>query len=252
VDVPFYQYQRNEAGLFTELYLPKRAEFQGTLYKVLTEGFDLDKLKAHFRDPHRQPGIRRMLRGYSRVENYTDVDVEELRPLFFGYSLYEVDGVYHSPARGIIEERTQVIRFLLKPDVEELLARCEAGADRRGEAVLLAREFLRSPTLERESFLLAEGSHITERLRDRLPNYLAGVDYLDRWMNQVRMFLFGYVVYEICARILELHREERLSAEQLEEEIWFASFSNLSISRVTRGFGGEGGTWAGGAAASEG
>jgi hypothetical protein len=56
VGVPFYQYQRNEAGFFTELYLAKRAEFQGTLYKVLTEGFDLDKLKAHFRGPSQAEG----------------------------------------------------------------------------------------------------------------------------------------------------------------------------------------------------
>jgi hypothetical protein len=223
------------------IYLPKRADFQGTLYKVLTEGFDLGKLKAHFRDAERQPGIRRMLHGYHRLENYTDADVEALRPLFFGYSLYEVDGVYRSPARGILEERTQVVRFLLMPDYDELLARCGGGVEQRGEAVLLAREFLRGPILERESFLLAEGIGIAERLQHRLPNYLAGVDYLDRWMNQVRMFLFGYVVYEICARIMELHRHARLSAEQLEEEIWFASFSNLSISRVTRTFGGEGG-----------
>jgi hypothetical protein len=234
---PFYQYQRNEAGLFTELYLPKKAEFQGTLYKVLTEGFDLGKLRAHFRDPARQPGIRRMLRGYPRVENYTDADVEALRPLFFGYSLYEVDGVYHSPRRGILEERTQVVRFLLKPDFDDLLARCGAGPDRRGEAVALARGFLRGPHLDRESFLRAEGPHLAEHYGQGLPDVLAGVEYLDRWMNQVRMFLFGYVVHQICARILELHDQRRLSAEELEEEIWFASFSNLSVSRVTRASG---------------
>jgi hypothetical protein len=231
---PFYQYQRNEAGLFTELYLPKKAEFQGTLYKVLTEGFDLARLKAHFRDRKKQPGIRRMLRGYPRVEHYTRADVEELRPLFFGYSLYEVDGVYHSPERGILEERTQVVRFLLKPDFGELLVRCGAGAERRDEAVILAREFLRAPELEGEAFLRIEEERIARRFRDTLPNYLAGVEYLDRWMNQVRMFLFGYVVYEICARILELHRERRLRPEQMEEEIWFTSFSNLSVSRVVR------------------
>jgi hypothetical protein len=236
---PFYQYQRNEAGLFTELYLPKKAEFQGTLYKVLTEGFDLARLKAHFRDPDKQPGIRRILRGYPRVEHYTEADVEALRPLFFGYSLYEVDGVYNSPERGVMEERTQVVRFLLKPDFDDLLAECGAGPDKRGEAVILAREFLRSPDLEAESFLRTEGPRIAQRFGTTLPNHLAGVQYLDRWMNQVRMYLFGYVVHEICDRILELYHEKRLSPEQLEEEIWFTSFSNLSVSRVTRTSEGE-------------
>jgi hypothetical protein len=202
--------------------------------KVLTEGFDVALLKAHFRDPGKQPSIRRMLHGYPRIENYTDADVEAFAPLFFGYSLYEVDGVFHSPRQGIVEERTQVVRFLLKPDFDWIIEGCGAGPERRNEVVALCREFLRGPSLEGAEFIRHEKHHLDERYHSTLPNYSRIIAYFDTWMNQVRMFIFGYVVHELCERMLQLHREEKLTAEQLEEEIWVASFSNLAVNRVTR------------------
>lgn len=235
---PFYQYFPNESGLFTELYLPKKADFQGTLYKVLTEGFDLDKVKAHFRDPAKQPTIRRMLLNYPRVERYTDADVDHLEQLFLGYSMYEVDGVYFRPGKGVVEERTQVIRFILKPDYDDILARCGTSVDQREEVVALIREFLRAPNLSLNEFLMMNGPRIQESFGGRVPHYLAVLEYVDRWVDRVRLFLFGYIVHEICARILELHGEKKLSVEELEEEIWLTSFSNLALNRVRRVAGG--------------
>ena len=231
---PFYQYFPNETGVFTELYLPKKADFQGTLYKVLTEGFDLAKVKAHFRDPAKQPSIRRMLRNEPRVARYTDADIEEMRQLFFGYSMYEVDGVFFRPGKGIVEERTQVIRFILQPDYEEVLAHCGAESAQKPAIVELIRDFLRSSSLRLEDFLSQHRAELHGVYATAFPNYLAVLEHMDRWVDQVRLFLFGYIIHEICARILELHAEKKLSVEQLEEEIWVTSFGNLAMNRVKR------------------
>ncbi len=40
-----YAFNPSEHGIFVEIYLPKKAEFQGTLYQALTEGFDIEKVR---------------------------------------------------------------------------------------------------------------------------------------------------------------------------------------------------------------
>jgi len=231
---PFYQYFPDETGLFTELYLPKKADFQGTLYKVLTEGFDLARVKAHFRDPAKQPTIRHLLQNYPRIEQFTDQDIDRMSQLFYGYSMYEVDGVFFRQRKGIVEERTQVIRFILQPDYDDVVTQCRIDPANKRAVVALIRDFLRTPDLKVDELLTMRGAGIRESFGPHISNYLEVLKYMEQWMDQVRLFLIGYIVHEICARILELHREKKLSMEQLEEEIWVTSFSNLAINRVKR------------------
>ena len=40
-----YRVQAGEPGVFVEIYLPKRADFQGRLHDALTQGFDLDAVR---------------------------------------------------------------------------------------------------------------------------------------------------------------------------------------------------------------
>jgi hypothetical protein len=42
-DLP-YQFQSYRPGALVELYLPKKAMYQGMLYEALTEGFNFGKL----------------------------------------------------------------------------------------------------------------------------------------------------------------------------------------------------------------
>jgi len=100
---PTYQFRPSESGLFVELYLPKRAEYQGALYNTITDGFQKDKVESHFRNAatDKKEGIRNLLEDYyPTMANYTDEMIYRLMeffrsdvPLFSGYSMYEVDGV---------------------------------------------------------------------------------------------------------------------------------------------------------------
>ena len=108
----------SEPAIFVELYLPKKSYFQGTLYDTLTKGFDLDTVKKHFQD--KQEAIQAMLQTHQQWRDYSDESIQSIEPFYFGYSIYEVDGVFLGKDGRPIEEKTQVIRFLFRADTEKL------------------------------------------------------------------------------------------------------------------------------------
>ncbi len=44
-----YEFNHGEPGLFMEVYVAKKAEFQPLLYETLTAGFNLKKVRIHCR-----------------------------------------------------------------------------------------------------------------------------------------------------------------------------------------------------------
>ena len=54
-------------------------------------------------------------------------------------------------------------------------------------------------------------------------------NYLDDWIWDITLFLFGYIVYEICEKIKNLSESGDITPE---DEIWVTSFWNLQISRI--------------------
>lgn len=215
---PFpYRLARAEPGIYTELYLPKKAQFQGALYETLTRGFRWEHVRRHFLDPEKRPQIRELLERYPAIAGYPHERIEQLGPFEWGYSVYEVEGVYYSSAQDrVLEETTQVVRIMFQPDLARL--RAEAGLEP------LSREELS----ERAARALREAGRLTA---DAEPDTDARKirEFLERWKEDVALFLFGYLVFELAARIRDLHARNETP---LEEEIWVTSFWNLELSRV--------------------
>src|SRR5690349_1145335 len=118
-----YRLMPDQAGVFAEIYLPKRSHLQGVLYDTLTAGFKIDYVKEHFRKKRGEVAAyienaqkywdaAREIQPAERDYLY-DAAIDQLPDLFYGYSMYEVDGVFRSEdsATGIDEERTQVLRL---------------------------------------------------------------------------------------------------------------------------------------------
>ena len=149
--------------------------------------------------------------------------------VFFGYSMYEVDGVFFddketNPRKQIVEERTQVIRLMFKPDLSEF-----ENMDYKRLATLV-KTFLRAPLSHFDSYLeYFEKSETfgNETLNDHDKNLL---EYLARWVQRVIIFLIGYVVYEICNEISSLVRNKKIP--KYEDEIWVTSFWNLLVYNI--------------------
>jgi hypothetical protein len=87
----------------------KKAEFQLLLYETLTAGFNLEKVRSHFRS--KAEAIRRFMRRNRQLHDFSSYRINHFGSVFTGYSLYEVDGTFDGGA----QERTQVVRVIFVP-----------------------------------------------------------------------------------------------------------------------------------------
>ena len=216
-----YAFNPSEHGIFVEIYLPKKAEFQGTLYQALTDGFDIELVKGHFREKREQ--INAFLQGHYSC----DGRIEGMQQVFYGYSMYEVDGVYYDAKnKKTFEERNQVIRVMFKPDLEAV----DITALPAERAQTVTKLFVRHAG-KTESFpddhpqIYLSASQTEKELISRL------LVYLEAWKYDVALFVLGYVVFEICERIQEL---DVVKGKDAEEEILVTSFWNLTVNRIVR------------------
>jgi hypothetical protein len=108
-----YEFNYGEPGLFMEIYVAKKAEFQPLLYETLTAGFNLKKVRSHFRS--KAEAIRRFMRRNRQLHDFSSYRINHFGNVFTGYSLYEVDGTFDGGA----QERTQVVRVIFVPPLAE-------------------------------------------------------------------------------------------------------------------------------------
>lgn len=220
--LPYASIGYSQPALLSELYLPKRTRLQGPLYKTLTDGFKPDHVRAHFQSSEKRPEIIRLLKthNYAPWAEITDTSIERLCEIYWGYSLYEVDGVFRPdpPSTVVDEERTQVIRVIFLPRrldaaIDEI---CASDPSRTVPYLrqVMAR-FLRS---SEEDVVIAS---VPEAERSLLLK-------TKEWYLDVGLFLIGYVVFEVLAAIAEV--AERKDA-QLEKEVWLTGFWHFSVNR---------------------
>lgn len=213
---PAYQFHVAKHGIFVEIYIPKKAAFQGTLYEALTEGFDLKKVKAHLKK--RRDEVMALLEESRYTADY-DRRVENMRQVFTGYSMYEVDGVFYAgEGQPFAEERNQVIRIMFLP--EEIRADVpNLSVDLRREVI---REYIRFSG-DKHDFV----SHFLAVRRGLEPEQEEEVKTLvldlQDWEAETALFLFGYVLFNVCERI------QKLGGELDQDEIWVTSFWNLAV-----------------------
>ena len=210
-----YRFRPFEPGIFVEVYLPKRSSYQGTLYETLTTGFDWKNVQDHFSaSPARRKVIDDLLKDYT--EYYDPISIGTIEQFFWGYSMYEVDGVFFSSRReSVDEERTQVIRFMFFPDLD------------------VAKELVPKPALKKYgsvrrtvSALLKKGRREREAVGQDCPKLK---DYVDHWIGAVGLFIFGYFIFNLTERIRSLYGA---GTHRLEEEIWVTSLWSLEVNKV--------------------
>ena len=135
--------------------------------------------------------------------------------------MYEVDGVFCGEGNKTFEERTQVIRFMFRPDASSMFPSPEKkeDIDRIGQIRKMLRSALRETSADRKD------PRILEKYKDSKDLYDAVVEYINKWELQIHVFLFGYILFELC-EVIKI-------VDQPEEEIWLTSFWDLEVNRVT-------------------
>lgn len=219
-----YTLHAPEAGTYTEIYLPKKAAYQGPLFHALTEGFLREVVEPYLTDAKHRAELEEFMRP---AKEFYDVSIADNLPDFFwniyeGYSLYEVDGVFRpkqtATPSGVIEERTQVIRVIFRLNLDAIMETpIESGSLQQAE--LLARAYLRSHHWSRELFL-EEYMACAKPTLSREESTLI-LKSVEKWARSVGLFLFGYIV----RRIAEIAKEE---------EIWVTFLWNLIVGRVEK------------------
>jgi hypothetical protein len=102
-----YQLEGPKAARMYEVILPKKLGYFGKVQEVLEDLFDEEAIRA-------VPFIQRSLADRRRRDASFDEDgwVKTLCKASGGYSIYEMDGRYVSPAGRPVDERVLVIRFI--------------------------------------------------------------------------------------------------------------------------------------------
>jgi len=221
---PPYKFQRGEPGIFVEIYLPKKASFQGTLYDTLVNGFEVQKVINHFKTREKAEGIKDLLERYRDSVEFlnNESDIDAFPQVLHGYTMYEVEGVYYKSSKQRIQsELTQVVRIMFKPDLSQLALTYPGDENAKG-INRTAKDYLRYP----------EGRDKFKRTRTLSPMQIEVVDYLEKWANYVGLFLFGFIIYEICEQITRLCAQGKMQWDDAEDEIWVTSFWNLVINPI--------------------
>lgn len=228
-----YKFYPAEGAILAEIYLPKRAHFQGALYSALTEGFRIENIKKHFRDSTNREKITDILQYfYPALANYTPEAIDDFPDVFHGYSMYEVDGVFankSSESTPIYEERTQVIRIIFKPDLKTIFKTVygedtpQAYMDAQSNQLYRQRRNLIGVFLRNSHHAIDDApSPNGEKLND---TELQLWREIKTWLEYCGLFLFGFVVFKICD--LELP-----APAKMEDEIWVTSVWNIAINRM--------------------
>jgi hypothetical protein len=215
--MPRYEFFHDRPGLFLEIYLPKKAQYQPLLFRVLNEGFDVATIRAHFRSA-KANDIRRFLHRKQELRDFTAAAIRNFQSVFSGYSLYEVDGTF----KGNVQERTQVIRVIFVPPVEQLARGLKISPPRQ---LFYAGQFLRFWAHD-----VADYFEFRSRTVPLAPREEKLVRRLSQWLYYVALFANGYLLYEIGAGIRQLHRSGVI--RQLERELWVTSFRDFALNQM--------------------
>jgi hypothetical protein len=219
---PPYRFNYGIPGNFIEIYLPKKAVYQGALYETLTNGFKLDLVKEHFRE--RGSDVKEFLKEHEKLWEYTSEQIARLSPSYNGYSLYELDGVFRSSPMPdsefeLVEERVQVIRLMFLPP-DDVLGEFDGNEKRQ----LAARRYLRFWTQNVQEY--------TDDLTrcDRSGDLEIAVQ-LSKWLEDVALFLHGYILFKLCEEIDNLKNQNGIKAR--EKEIWMTNSRWPTVVKTT-------------------
>jgi len=242
-----YLLSRGERGVSCKIYFPKKIAYQGTIFNGLEDGLDESKVKDYlFRN---LPRLLVELKDYPNLFNPFQYDAKGRRTgsrlptneeaeqriniyqsVFGGWSMEEVDGVWLGE-KGIAEERTQVIHVMFRfPDF------MKQGAEQVG-----APDVLRSIIFwciqqqgNLDGYILWDAQERNRFIKHHylLKNSKSKMDFtrkhfikiaraVDKWRDDCALFTFGYLVKMFYERVIEKGKEE--------EEIWVASFFNLTL-----------------------
>lgn len=239
-----YLFQPQKRSIVAEVFFPKQAKYQGTIHETLEEGLREAHVRkylvksalaiqqelnyhTHLFDPNRYDGLSVSAPGeqdpVARMQMYGST--------FFGWSMYEVDGVFLNRRGEAKEERVQVVRLIFKYEHprEVRTRRKSYHAMCRNIIRWVLDEYGRSMNFklwseyERELFLARHRSWDRADIAYARKHFHEIARDTAKWIDDCALFIFGYLTREFWLEVVS-HPQA-----QLEEEIWVVSNFHMNV-----------------------
>ncbi len=237
--------RRGQRGIFQEVYFPRRVAAQGTIFNALETGHNEAEVKRYLQD--NADVLLQELQDYRHIfdSQWYDVPARRKQKLtredalaritsyvspFMGWSNYVVDGVFFGKNGQMIEEATQIVRLIFRFDSSYAVKAADAQCKDVLRAILFWVITDRQGRLDEVSAwskaeqkrFIKEYEPFTKHKMDFAQRYFEPVAReAFKWMGDCLLFTFGYLVRQFSERLTELGHPE--------EEIWVASFLNLTV-----------------------
>lgn len=243
-----YILTRSERPASAEIYLPKRIAYQGIIFKSLEKGLEGECVKEYLKDnaknllvelkgypdilnPYQPDEIKRQNSGHVTLKQ-AKKRIELYRSNFYGWSIYEVNGVFLNKEGGIDEELTQVIRIMFRFESQ---FQAEAEKMRCGDALRAIHIWFMDfsgnlweqrpwDSAEKEKFIHHRSPWPEHKLAFVDEYFEAVIKEAAKWLGDCVLFTFGYLI----RKFLETVRERGYR----EDEIWLTSIFNLRLNVI--------------------
>ena len=251
-----YEFEPGKRSIFTEIYFPKKVAYQGAIFTALEDGLNEAYVRRelvgladlllktelsvypHWFDPHRYRSVN------PRTERPTIEQAEGRMQMysspFYGWSMYEVDGVFLSKRMKngraqVDEERTQVIRLIFV---------FNDGAEKRAtklghldvyRAILYWVMSIYGHTDYDAYWSTGEMNRFLDRHREWSPekrayakrHYKRLAGAITKWIDDCGLFIFGFLVRELWKQVINIAEVE--PGRKIEDEIWVSSIFHFNI-----------------------
>lgn len=245
-----YVFARSEQSIFSEVYFPKRAAYQGTIFDALEDGYTEGKVKRYLRrniqkllndfraypalfDPNDYITARRVktpvsvAKAIKRIEMY--------KSPFKGWTVYSVDGVFFDDeTKKMYEEAVQVVRimFRFESSYAEVAARASCSDVLRCIlfSIIARQGRLYNHKLwgkaEERWFIENHKPWPRKKLVFAKRYYAPIAAEVNKWIDDRALFIFAYLVKKFAGKVL---------AEQLyEKEIWVTNLFDQNLNIIRR------------------
>jgi len=246
-----YIFARSEQSIFSEIYFPKHAAYQGTIFDALKDGYSERVVKKYLRD--NVPELLNDFRDYPALfdpQDYsrerrvkTPVSVSDAlkrikmyKSSFKGWSIYSVDGVFFDDeTKKMYEEAVQVIRIMFRFESSYTAMAAQAGCGDVLRCILFSIIARQGRLYEHKLWGKAEEKQFITSHEPWPKNKRAFVKCyytpisreVNQWIDDRALFIFAYLVKLFAGKVL---------VEQLyEKEIWVTNLfdQNLNVIRRT-------------------
>lgn len=245
----WYEVDRSERSIFTEIYFPKRAAYQSAIFNALRHGYDQQHVKKYLSE--NVEALVKEFQSYPSLydpHNYSTTTPRDTLPTveeaeqriamykspFKGWSVNSVDGVFFGKRGKLYEEATQVIRIMFRFKSSFTKHAARAHCEDVLRAILFwttsqqgrLNDHKRWSKVEQAQFMARHEPWPSQKRAFAEQYFTRIAREVTKWIDDRALFIFGYLVRQFWKKVLK----EKL----YEAEIWVTDLFDPMLNVIER------------------